>query len=1176
MNTPFVHLHTHSHFSLLNALPSPEALVVRAKEQGATAIALTDLDALYGAIAFYQVCQSEGMKPIIGLDVHVAPEHRSLKRARVDKMAWRLTLLAENNTGYQNLLKLSSLGFLEGFYYTARVDDELLQRYHDGIIALSGDLHGEIAALLQRGDRAKAAKKACFYRDLFGAENFYLELVHRPDDAEQVRTNNVFIELSADTGIPLVATSDSYYLDPEDHEGLETLHCIQKGRTLEEERRMSGEAVDLSLKHPEVMARAFSDVPEAMENTVKIADRCDVTLSLYQNYLPHVDVPEGKTDNEYLREVCEMGLQERYGNMEGEIKERFEYEFGTIANMGFASYFLIVYDFVRFAKEHGILVGPGRGSAAGSIVAYALKITDLDPIKYGLLFERFLNPDRVSMPDIDMDFADTRRAEVLDYVRTKYGSDHVAGIITFGTMMPRAAVRDAARVLGLTFSEADRIAKRIPPPVQGRHMPLARAVKDHAELREDYRDNPLTRQVIDLAMRIEGTPRHASQHACGVVISDRPLTDYVPIQESQHDDLDYVSQYSLSSVEAAGLVKIDFLGLSNLSIIEQALEIIEAVHGTRVNIDTIPLNDQMTFDLLGRGETVGVFQLESEGMQRYLAELKPSEFQDIVAMCALYRPGPLSAGMVPQYIQRKHGRQKVVYDHPLMEEILRETYGVTVYQEQIMKLSQVLAGFTGGEADTLRKAMGKKKRDVLAKMRAQFIAGCQKNGLSKILANKIWADWEGFADYAFNKSHSACYGMIAYRTAYLKAHYPAEFMAAVMNSDSGNIDRMTIEVHECRRIGIDVLPPDVNESFAGFGVVGHEKKIRWGLVAIKNVGEEVAHAMVNERKAHGPYADISDFISRVSSKHVNRKSLESLVKAGAFDRFGERGMFLANIDAILRAHKQVQQDAHTQQGSLFALAPNLSQSHVTLKDAPPVSRIERLGWEKELLGIYITEHPFVSFAEHLNTFLVHLCDVDGKPDGAFVKIGGVVEAVRIIVTKKGEQMAFVRFEDGRGACEAVFFPRAFAEYKNFLTEGSLCVVSGKISEREGQAKSVLANSMVCFTEETFDEVEAMLRQGAWVDEPAHQTAKEQAAEQHKLQGPAVVISLNRAPSEKQISGLRTIFTHRAGDVPVQFSIDAGGRRKWIKTEYAISSKDAVVQAIGEIVGQENVQVVEKG
>ncbi len=1158
----FAHLHTHSYYSLLNALPSPLKLVERIKEQGGGAVALTDDDALYGAIPFYQAAKAAGIKPIIGLDVHIAPNGCHNKRARIDKQAWRLVLLAKDNVGYGNLLKLSSAGFLEGFYYTARVDDELLAQYHEGLIALSGGLGGEIPTLLKNGDRAKAAERVRFYQDLFGANHFYIELVHRADDPDQVRINRLLIELSQETGVPLVATSNAFYLDPNDHEGWEAMRCIQKGQTLEEYRRMSGADVDLSLASPEAMEKEFASVPEALANTQAIAERCNVTIELGVNHLPIFQVPGGQIDGSYLRELCEAGLVKRYGTVTPEMRERFEFEFATVTKMGFASYFLVVADFVNEAKRRGVLVGPGRGSAAGSIISYVLGITDIDPLAYGLLFERFLNPDRVSMPDIDMDFADSRRGEVLEYVRDKYGSDHVAGIVTFGKMMPKAAVRDAARVLGLSFKEADAIAKLVPLPVQGRHTPLKKAIEEHVELRNAYQSHPQTKQVIDLAMAIEGAPRHTSQHACGVVISNKPLTEYVPIQSSQHEDLDYVSQYSLEPIEATGLVKMDFLGLSNLTIIEQALEIIKAVHGVKIDIDAVPLTDAKTFELLSRGETVGVFQLESDGMQRYLAELKPTVFEDIMAMCALYRPGPLSAGMVPAYINRKNGREKVVYDHPKMEEVLKETYGVTVYQEQIMRICRALAGFTGGEADTLRKAMGKKKRDVLDKMKEHFVDGCKQNGVAEKIAKKIWTDWEGFADYAFNKSHTACYGLIAYRTAYLKAHYPAEFMAAVMNSDAGNIDRITVEVQECLRVGLQVRPPDVNESFQGFGVVGKEKKIRWGLVAIKNVGEEIANVIVRERKANGPYKDVGDFALRIQSKHLNRKSLESLVMAGALDRFAQRGTLLANVEQILRFSREAQAQAANKQARLFDLASGFDMQQLRLTAVPDASRSEKLSWERELLGIYVSEHPFRAYADRLAPLLITISAVGSMEDKKPVRVAGVILAARAVVTKKGEAMAFLTLEDHTGSVEVVVFPRVFAEHRSYLVEGQLIVGTGRTSAREGQPMSVVLDSVACLSEANVGEIETMLRGGMWVGEDVHRAAVERRTPLTPVR--SVVIDLSTAPSDKQIRGLRELFQKKPGDVPVQFAVDAGGGRKLIRTEYSIAPTQAVMDAIRDM------------
>ena len=767
----FVHLHAHSHYSLLEALPSPKAIVARAKEQGMTALALTDNGSLYGAVGFYKACVEAEIKPIIGLDAYIALNKMTDKRARIDDKSYRLVLLAFNNAGYKNLLKISTAGFLEGFYYKPRVDKDFLKEHSEGLIALTGSVRGEIPQALERDDY-KAAKKALEeYQSIFGKENVYLELVHHPDFGRQIDVNDRVKALSKETGAQMVVTKNSFYLDPDDRDAYEAQLCIMRGRTLEDFRQTNTEDVDLSFGSPEDLTEAFADTPEVIENTRVIADRVNFEMDLGNNYLPIFPMPEGKSDNDYLYELGVQGLKQRYGEITPEIEERFEYEFSVIKKMGFSSYFIIVQDFVNYAKEQGILVGPGRGSAAGSIVSYALKITDLDPLKYGLLFERFLNPDRISIPDVDLDFADNRRGEVLDYVTNKYGADKVAGIITFGTLKPKAAVRDAARVLGLSFAEADVIAKAVPDPVQGRYQPLKESLTDQQDLRELCQSNPMARRVIDLAIKLEGNPRHASQHACGIVIGDRPLVERAPLQAGQREDMALVTQYSLNNAEAVGLVKMDFLGLSNLTVIQDALDIIKAVHGVEIDIDTIDLDDKKAFDLLGRGETTGVFQLESDGMKRYIRDLRPTCFEDIVAMVALYRPGPMQ--FIESFIRRKHGKEKVTYEHPLMENSFRETYGIPVYQEQVMQISKDMAGFSGGEADTLRKAMGKKIAELMAKMKVKFIAGSIENGVPKDKAIAIFQKLEDFAAYGFNKSHAACYAMIAYRTAYLKAYYPA-------------------------------------------------------------------------------------------------------------------------------------------------------------------------------------------------------------------------------------------------------------------------------------------------------------------------------------------------------------------------------------------------------------------
>jgi DNA polymerase-3 subunit alpha len=1167
----FVHLHVHSHYSLLEALPSPKKLVSRIVEQEMNALALTDNGALYGAVEFFQAAKAAEITPIIGLDAYIAQNRMTDKRPRVDDRPYRLTLLAFNEAGYKNLLKISTDGFLEGFYYKPRVDHEYLRAdgHAEGLIALSGGLNGEIPKMLANDDFEKAKKIALMYQEIFGKENFYLELVHHPDFDRQIDVNEAVKKLAQETGIPLVATKNAFYLDPEDRDGYEAQLCIMRGRTLEEFRQTNVNDVDLSLGTAEEIIEYFKDVPEACENTRKIADRVHFEMDLGNNYLPIFPMPEGMSDEEYLHELSMKGLKERYGEeLSQEVMDRFQFEYDTIKRMGFCSYFIIVQDFVNFAKDQGILVGPGRGSAAGSLISYALRITDLDPLHYGLLFERFLNPDRISMPDVDMDFADNRRGEVLRYVSEKYGEEKVAGIITFGTLKPKAAVRDAARVLGLSFAEADIIAKAVPDPVQGRHTPLAIAIEEHPDLRELYRTNDMARRTVDLAMKMEGNPRHTSQHACGFVIGDLPLVERVPVQRGQRDDTAYISQYSLNSAEAAGLVKMDFLGLSNLTIIQDALDIIKAVYGDEVDSENVPLDDQKTFDLLGRGETTGVFQLESDGMKRYIKELKPTEFEDIVAMVALYRPGPLSAGMVPQYINRKNGREKVKYDHPLMEEILKETYGVTVYQEQIMKISRTLAGFTGGEADTLRKAMGKKKRDVLEKMHAGFVDGCIKNGVPGKTAKKIWTDWEGFADYAFNKSHAACYGMISYRTAYLKAHYPSAFMAAVLNSDSNNIDRITIEVEECERMGIHVLPPDVNESFSGFAVVKETGNIRWGLSAVKNFGEEAAKAMVAERKENGPFEDLADFASRIESKHFNKKSLEALIKSGALDRFGRRSQLIGNMDQLLQYNRQLRKDKEQNQVSMFDFAPEITEEKLSLRTVPDISLSEVLSWEKELLGIYVSKHPadlFTPEMERASTPSIELPQL--MEDSVTMVMGVVVEVKRIITKKSQKAMAFVRLEDKAGSVEIVVFPKTYLQYREQLEEGTYMIIQGKVSARErgGEVEySILADKIVRFTDKDIPSLSHQLSQGALPE-----TFEEQSEEEEKEDG--VLITIDGKPDHGMIAELRTLFQSVPGSERVYLLVKSGKHLRKVATEFSITRSPRTMKQIATIVGMENVQ-----
>lgn len=1164
----FVHLHVHSHYSLLEALPSPKALVSRAKELGMNALAMTDNGAMYGAVAFYEACHEAGIKPIIGLDAFIAQNRMTDKRPRIDDRPYRLPMVALNDTGYKNLLSISTAGFLEGFYYKPRVDKEYLKNHAEGIVAFSGSLNGEIPKALASDDLKKAEELALEYQSIFGAGNFYLELVHHPDMPRQVDVNNALIELSKKTGIPLVVTDNVFYLQPEDREGYEAQLCIQRGRTLEAYRQQNAEDVDLSFGDPKEIIEFFKDVPEALENTRKIADRVDFKMDLGHNYLPIFPLPEGMNDADYLHELAWKGLQLRYPEVTPAIKERFEYEFNVIKGMGFPSYFIIVQDFVNYAKNEGILVGPGRGSAAGSIIAYSLRITDIDPLKYGLLFERFLNPDRISMPDIDMDFADSRRGQVLEYVTNKYGADRVAGIITFGTLMPRAAVRDAARVLGLSFDEADVIAKTVPEPVQGRHTPLKVAIEKTKDLHDLYASNPMTKRVVDLAMKLEGNPRHASQHACGIVIGDKPLVERVPLQAGQKEDMALVVQYSLHAAEVTGLVKMDFLGLSNLTVIQDALDIIEAVHHVKVDMATIPLDDKKTFDLLGRGETTGVFQLESDGMKRYIRELKPTVFEDIVAMVSLYRPGPMQ--FIESFINRKHGRERVTYEHKLMENAFKETYGIPVYQEQVMQVSKDMAGFTGGEADTLRKAMGKKIAELMEKMKVKFIDGSVKNGVPAKVATAVFQKLEDFAAYGFNKSHAACYAMIAYRTAYLKAHYPSCFMAALMNSDIDNIDRITIEVEECSRMGMKVLPPDVNESFPGFAVVKDTGNIRWGLHAIKNVGDDIAKEIVRERKANGLYTDLVDLISRVQSHNFNKKSLEALVKAGALDRFASRSQLVTNMDQLLLFNKQLQKQRETNQTSLFDFSPKMSEAKFTLRKGNPIANSQLLSWEKELLGIYVSSHPTKHLEEALSKFVTAAATVKSKLDGEFVRMVGVITNVKQILTKKKQEpMAFVRIEDWSGSTELVVFPKLYAQIREMLVPDTLVAVDGKISIRERDDTkdwSSLVNKLLTFKENDVADVAQMFQDGMWYEEgfkDAPEVKEEKIAS-------GVSIRVPERPTHEMISQLRDIFKAFPGRESVFLVVTSQDRDRRVATEYSINRTPEVMGKIGMIVGEGNV------
>ncbi len=1045
MSSKFTHLHVHSHYSLLDGLAKIDDLVNKAKELGMNSLALTDHGVLYGAIEFYKKAKEVGIKPIIGCELYIAPEGRHFKRAHIDKKRWHLTVLVKNKKGYQNLITLVTRAHLEGFYYKPRVDKELLREHSEGLIAMSACLHGEVPQLILDGNLDKAKQAAKEYEDIFGSGNFYLEIMP-PDGAEdQRKANQGLKQISKQTGIPLVATNDIHYIYPEDAEAQEVLMCINSNNTIEDEDRLTMEG-NFSVRSPQEMAEIFKQTPQAIKNTQKIADQCNLEIELGKTELPHFHLPKGKTVDGYLKTLCQQGIKQRYKKITSEIKKRLDYELSVIKKTGFASYFLIVQDFVNWAKQQGIVVGPGRGSAGGSLVSYLLGITNVDPLKYGLLFERFLNPQRVSMPDIDLDFTDTRRDEVINYVAEKYGHDRVAQIITFGTMAARAVIRDVGRALGYPYNFCDKLAKMIPFSFS-----LEKALNNVPELQQAYQTDKQTQRLIDLAKKLEGVARHASTHACGVVITRNKLEKYTPLQYASSQEKEtIVTQYEMHAIEDLGLLKMDFLGLKNLTIIEKTINLIKQRRDKEIDIENIPLNDKKTFKLLQKPNTTGVFQLESSGMRRYLKQLKPTEFEDIIAMVALFRPGPME--LIPEFIARKHGRKKISYVHPKLKPILENTYGIAVYQEQLLQIVRDLAGFTLAEADVLRKAVGKKIKKLLDKQKDKMIQGMVENDIDKKTAQKIWDFVEPFARYGFNRSHSTCYALIGYQTAYLKAHYMPEFMTALMNAEQNDIDEIAKLVGEAKQEGIDVSPPDINESFKKFTLVS-DKNIRFGLTAVKNVGHNVVEAIVNEREKNGEYKSIADFLDRVESKDLNKRSLESLIKAGAFDELEDRGKLLANLDQLLNHSRQVQKTKANGQASLFGASTSSgSFSDFSLNNSSKTGKKDKLVWEKELLGIYVSEHPLEQHRKKLKKNFTEIDELDVNKTGKRVKISGIINTIKKIITKNGHPMLFVELEDLTGKIEALVFPSILEKNSDIWQEGKILKIGGKISNKDDQLK----------------------------------------------------------------------------------------------------------------------------
>ncbi len=1060
----FIHLHTHSHYSLLNALPKIDELVEAAKEASMEALALTDNCNLYGAIEFYKECKKAGIKPIIGIDAYLAVRTRHDKESGIDNARFRLVLLAQNNEGYKNLIKLVTSAYLEGFYYKPRVDKEILEKYKEGIICISPSFSGDISVAIKNKNKEKAQELIEWYKKIYGEENFFIEISHHPEIPQHQEKMDELVSLARETNTQIVAAHDVYYLNEKDRLARKTLMSIQTNSDWND-RALEDVEEDFSFIDEKKAIKYFKNLPDALENTKKIADRCNIELDLGKWVFPNFIVESGLSYDEELKRIAYEGFEIRKIEKTPEALERLEYELKVIKDKGYAPYFLVVSDLLRFAHQNKILTTI-RGSVAGSLTTYLSRITNVNPLEYKLPFERFLNPERPSAPDIDMDYADNRRDEMIEYAKVKYGADKVAQIGTFGTMAARGSVRDVTRALGLGYGLGDRIAKLIPIGAQGFPMTIDRALKEVPELKKMYKEEKEVAQIIDMAKKIEGAARHISVHAAGVVISPIPLTEFVPLQYDTKGENKIITQYDMHSVEDAGLLKFDFLGIKNLSILADAVSIVKKIDGVDIDIENIPLDDKKTFEILARGETTGLFQLNGTGMTRFLKELKPSSVFDINAMVALYRPGPLES--IPQYIERKHNPERVTYLDPRMKDILNQSYGVITYQDDVMLIAIKLAGYSWLEADKLRKAMGKKIPAEMEAQKGKLLEGLVKNGMSQAKADELWKLIEPFAAYGFNKAHAASYGKVAYQTAYMKANFPAIYMSAVLTADSGDVEKIAEIIAECKRMNIPVLPPDINESFEGFTVVSNRggvgkgiteggDKIRFGLTTIKNFGEGIATSIIEERKRGGKFKSLADFLDRIKDKNLNKKSLEALIKAGAMDEFGERGVMLKNLENILTYNKEKNKNGDNQD-SLFGLMKDTSTiPSLKLEPAEPATASEKLAWEKELLGLYISGHPLDKFSEKLSGKDSNIKKIiEEAKESMPVVFGGIVEDVRSIQTKKGDNMLFVKISDMSGSIECVVFPRVFQEFKDFFVPEKCIAVKGKISMRNG-AVSVIAD-----------------------------------------------------------------------------------------------------------------------
>ena len=1147
----FTHLHVHTEYSLLDGSAKIGELVKRAKELGMDSLAITDHGAMFGVIDFYKACKEEGIKPIIGCEVYVAPKSRFDKNSRESVSYYHLVLLAENMEGYQNLIKLVSLGYTEGFYYKPRVDEELLRKYHKGIIATSACLAGPVAKTLINGSYDIAKDMALKYLDIFGEGNFYLELQDH-GIPEQKTVNAGLIKMSRETGIPLICTNDVHYIKHDDWEAHDILLCIQTGKTVNDENRMRYAGNCYHLKSYEEMSQLFSYIPEAMENTNKIAERCNVEFAFHELKLPKYDVPDGYTADEYLKKITYDGFKKRYPNPDKQLLERLEYEFNTIVSMGYVDYFLIVWDYIKFAKDNGITVGPGRGSAAGSVVAYSLDITTIDPIKYDLIFERFLNPERVSMPDIDVDFSDERRQEVIDYVTEKYGADKVAQIITFGTLAARAAIKDVGRALDMPYADVDRISKMVPTEL---NMTIDKALGMNPELKNEYENDDDVRRLIDMSRKLEGLPRHASTHAAGVVICGKPVTEYVPLYVS---DKGASTQFTMTTLEELGILKMDFLGLRTLTVVENAVNEIKRIYGIDVDIDNLEDDDPKVYELISQGKTEGVFQLESGGMKQFMKELKPTRLEDLIAGISLYRPGPMD--FIPKYVKGKNSGETIQYTSPALEPILKNTYGCIVYQEQVMQIVRDLAGYSLGRSDLVRRAMSKKKAKVMAEERKNFVygiegevPGCLANGIPEKTAEKIFDEMTDFAKYAFNKSHAAAYAVVSYQTAYLKYYYPVEFMAALMTSVIDNSTKVAEYIQVCRHMGIAVLPPNVNDGYAGFSVSG--KDIRYGLSAIKSIGRSVIDGLVQEREENGKFKSLKDFIERMTGRELNRRAVENFIKGGAFDGLGgTRKQFMQVYGSIIDQIVNDRKTTMAGQMSLFDMvAPEeKKQFEIRLPNCGEFTKEELLAMEKEVLGIYVSGHPLQEYEAKWRknitkttgdfTLDEELGVARGINEGENAMIGGMITAKNIKYTKQNKAMAFLTVEDLYGSVEVIVFPRQYERYHALMQEDSKVFILGHASVEEDRN-----GKLICDKIYSFDDA----RRELWIQFPDKETF------------------------EKQENEILALLSGSDGQDQVVIYLAKERAMKRLGKNMSVFANNELINELNKKVGEKNIKVLEK-